>query len=111
MKQIHFLRTKFHEISAEITLESLPKIGKTFGAQILLRHIHPKITWHTDATFLNNRCKQNNKSHKINNVKCANYAYPGPNQLTDRTWKATRLDVTESQNSNILTVVNGDRSY
>ena len=64
-----------------------------------------------ERPFLNNRSKQNNKSHKINNVKCANYAYSGPNPLTDRTWKATGLDVTESQNSNILTVVNGDRSY
>ena len=50
MKQIHFLRAIFHEISTKITLDSLPKIGKTFGAQILLRHIHPEITWHTDAT-------------------------------------------------------------
>ena len=64
-----------------------------------------------ERPFLNNRSKQNNNFHKINNVKCANYAYPGPNPLTDRTWKATGLNDTESQNSNILTVVNGDRSY
>ena len=64
-----------------------------------------------ERPFLNNRSKQKNNSHKINNAKCANYAYPGPNPLTDRTWKATGLDVTESQNSNILTVVNGDQSY
>ena len=32
MKQIHFLGAIFHEISTKITLESLPKIGKTFGA-------------------------------------------------------------------------------
>ena len=32
-----------------------------------------------ERPFLNNRGKQNNKSHKINNVKCANYAYSGPN--------------------------------
>ena len=41
MKQIYFL---FDEISAKITLQSLQKIGKTFGAQILLGHIHPEIT-------------------------------------------------------------------
>ena len=64
-----------------------------------------------ERPFLNNRSKQINKSHKINNLKCANYAYSGPNPLTNWTWKATGLDVTESQNSNILTVVNGDRPY
>ena len=64
-----------------------------------------------ERQFLNNRSKLNNNSHKINIVKCANYAYPGPNPLTDRTWKATGLDVSESQNSNILTIVNRDRSY
>ena len=34
MKQIHFLKAIFYEISAKITLESSPKIAKTFGAQI-----------------------------------------------------------------------------
>ena len=34
MKQIHFVKAIFHEISAKITLKSSPKIGKTFGAQI-----------------------------------------------------------------------------
>ena len=50
MKQIYFLTTIFHANSTKITLQSLPKIGKTFGAQILLEHIHPETTWHTDAT-------------------------------------------------------------
>ena len=59
---------------------------------------------HYERPFLNNRSKQNNKSHKVNNIKCANYAYSGPNPLTDWTCKATGLDVTESQHSNILTV-------
>ena len=67
---------------------------------------HGRYEW----PFLNkNHSKQNNKSHKIN-IRCANYAYSGPNPLTNWTWKATGLDVTESQNSNILTVVNSDRS-